>query len=292
VENRYVTLSDAGPAGSRTQPPRMNAGNGTTARLLGHAVAGPFVVTHKAYSRVFRQAWHEHPVGSIDLVLSGGGRGTYAGEDIPASAGGLGYYRHEVNHRFESGEAGIRSLHLILPPEVIRDSGLSNDLIAMTLADTPALRAMLAILRELRHPDASSTLEIESRAREALACVAQGDRRRRFAAGYLKRSLDALHASVCSHGVDEVSLSELSELGGVHPGHLARAFKQRFGVSVGAYHRRLRIAEAARRLSRCDEPIARVANATGFADQAHLTRTMKRELGITPAALRRELGRA
>lgn len=270
----------------------MNAGNGTTARLLGYAVAGPFVVTHKVYSRVFRQAWHEHPVGSIDLVLAGGGLGTYARRERTASAGGLGYYRHEVSHRFESGEAGIRSLHLILPPEVIRDSGLSNDLTAMTLTDTPALRAMLAILRELQDPDGSSTLEIESRAREALACVAQGDRRRRYAAGYLKRSLDALHASVRSDGVDEVSLTELSELGGVHPGHMARAFKQRFGVSVGAYHRRLRIAEAARRLSRCDEPIARVANATGFADQAHLTRTMKRELGITPAALRRELGRA
>ncbi|MFG0307172.1 MAG: helix-turn-helix domain-containing protein [Phycisphaerales bacterium JB040] len=270
----------------------MNAGNGTSARLLGHAVAGPFLVTHKAYSRVFRQAWHEHPVGSIDLVLAGGGHGTYAGEDIPAAAGGLGYYRHGVNHRFESGEAGIRSLHLIQPPEVVADSGVARDLTAMTLTDTPALRAMLAILRELQRPDASSTLEIETRAREALACAARDDRHRRYAAGYLKRSLEALHASVRSDVVDGVSLTELSELGGVHPGHLARSFKQRFGVSVGAYHRRLRVAEAARRLSRCDETIARVANTTGFADQAHLTRTMKRELGITPAALRRELGRA
>jgi len=37
-----------------------------------------------------------------------------------------------------------------------------------------------------------------------------------------------------------------------------------------------------------DEPIARIARDTGFADQAHLTRAMRDLLGVTPAALRRE----
>jgi AraC-like DNA-binding protein len=33
-------------------------------------------------------------------------------------------------------------------------------------------------------------------------------------------------------------------------------------------------------------PLARVARATGFADQSHLTRTFKRRLGVTPRAYR------
>ncbi|HVH12448.1 MAG TPA: helix-turn-helix domain-containing protein, partial [Longimicrobium sp.] len=34
-------------------------------------------------------------------------------------------------------------------------------------------------------------------------------------------------------------------------------------------------------------PLARVALEAGFADQAHLTRELRRETGITPGALRR-----
>jgi predicted AlkP superfamily phosphohydrolase/phosphomutase len=45
---------------------------------------------------------------------------------------------------------------------------------------------------------------------------------------------------------DCVGLSELAEAIGAHPTHLARTFRARYGVSVGEYSRRLRLAWAAR----------------------------------------------
>ena len=69
---------------------------------------------------------------------------------------------------------------------------------------------------------------------------------------------------------------------GVHPAHLARAFRQHFRVSVGTYLRRLRLQLAADRLRATDTSIASIAHEAGFADQSHLTRLFKRHLGVTP----------
>ena len=60
---------------------------------------------------------------------------------------------------------------------------------------------------------------------------------------------------------------------GVHRAHLVRAFRARFGISVGAYVRRERIRWAARALRNSDAPIAEIALQAGFADQSHFTRT-------------------
>jgi hypothetical protein len=38
-----------------------------------------------------------------------------------------------------------------------------------------------------------------------------------------------------------------------------------------------------------DEPLAAIAARTGFADQAHMTRTLRREIDLSPAAARRLL---
>jgi AraC family transcriptional regulator len=85
------------------------------------------------------------------------------------------------------------------------------------------------------------------------------------------------------------TLSSLAAAVGLHPSHLARAFRARHGTSIGEYQRNLRIAAAARRLAHSDEPIATVAQALGFADQSHLTRVFRARLGRPPGAFRRLL---
>ncbi len=68
--------------------------------------------------------------------------------------------------------------------------------------------------------------------------------------------------------------------------HFARTFRAAHGVSVGAYVHRLRAEYAARELARTSTPIAAIASAAGFADQAHLTRVFRRLTGATPARFR------
>jgi AraC family transcriptional regulator len=69
--------------------------------------------------------------------------------------------------------------------------------------------------------------------------------------------------------------------------HLARAFRTRYGVSVGEYGRRLRLEWAAAEVARSDTPLALIAARAGFADQSHFTRVFKQHIGATPGAYRR-----
>jgi AraC family transcriptional regulator len=82
------------------------------------------------------------------------------------------------------------------------------------------------------------------------------------------------------------SLSSLAAEAGCHPVTLARAFRRSFGCSIGGYIRRRRLEEAGRMLQQTDTPISIVALRTGFSDQAHLTRALRRASGRTPGALR------
>lgn len=137
---------------------------------------------------------------------------------------------------------------------------------------------------------APSRLSVEGLGLELLAAVRRIARPRADLRPprWLARVRERLHDS-CT---DTAGLGDLAREAGVHPMHLTRAFRAHFGCSVGDYQLRLRLDRARVMLLRTDLAIASVAAETGFADQSHLTMLMKRELGITPLALRRSSARA
>jgi AraC family transcriptional regulator len=73
---------------------------------------------------------------------------------------------------------------------------------------------------------------------------------------------------------------------GIHPVHLARVFRTRYGCSVSEYVRALRLLEAGRLVLHENVSIAEAAHRAGFADHAHFTRTCSRRFGFTPRTLR------
>ncbi len=84
-------------------------------------------------------------------------------------------------------------------------------------------------------------------------------------------------------------LLPLAELLGVSPYRLSRSFTHELGISVTRYRNRVRIGLALDRLEEGETSLAALAADLGFADQAHLSRTMRQSLGRTPTALRRLL---
>jgi AraC family transcriptional regulator len=83
-----------------------------------------------------------------------------------------------------------------------------------------------------------------------------------------------------------IGLSEAAREAGVHPIHFARVFRRRHGCPVSAYVRALRLAAAGELIVGGSRPLAEVACAVGFADQAHLTRWFSRVIGLSPGVLR------
>lgn len=84
---------------------------------------------------------------------------------------------------------------------------------------------------------------------------------------------------------EDLSLAELARASGLPRHHLIRAFRRETGLTPHAYLVDIRIRRARERLRRGETPGA-VAVATGFCDQAHLTRAFKARLGVTPGAFR------
>jgi AraC-like DNA-binding protein len=85
---------------------------------------------------------------------------------------------------------------------------------------------------------------------------------------------------------EPLRMEQLAVEAGVHPSHLARVFRSRYGASPGAYLRRLRLEWAADRLAASDAGVSTVALEAGFADQSHFTRAFRRRYGVPPARYR------
>ena len=84
---------------------------------------------------------------------------------------------------------------------------------------------------------------------------------------------------------EELSLAELARLAGLPRHHLIRAFRRETGLTPHACLVDIRIRRARERLRQGEAP-GDVAVATGFCDQAHLTRAFKARLGVAPGAFR------
>ena len=67
--------------------------------------------------------------------------------------------------------------------------------------------------------------------------------------------------------------------------HFAVQFRNQFGLTPKAFARILRFGRAARALGQGTQPLASIALACGYYDQAHFTRDFRAFAGITPLAL-------
>lgn len=67
---------------------------------------------------------------------------------------------------------------------------------------------------------------------------------------------------------------------------LARAFRERFGCSLGEYRHRILVRRAREALLSTDDSLSAIAYRTGFADQSHFTRVFRRHTGLPPGRYR------
>jgi AraC-like DNA-binding protein len=87
-----------------------------------------------------------------------------------------------------------------------------------------------------------------------------------------------------------VRLVDMAAEIGVSAYRLSRAFRRVTGLSVTSYRSELRTRQALARLAQGDQSLAGIAADVGFADQAHLTRTLRASSGMTPRMLQSLLG--
>jgi len=158
-------------------------------------------------------------------------------------------------------------------------SAVSDDILTMIVAQ---------MQREFRRSDSAAPLALEGHVFELLAHT----ERSKHAAGARPLWLAELRALIHDRFREQgLRMSDLAGAVGVHPVHVARMFRAEYGVTPGAYLRRVRLDWAADELSRGERALAEIAEDAGFADQSHFTRAFRRAFSVTPALWRASLRR-
>lgn len=85
-----------------------------------------------------------------------------------------------------------------------------------------------------------------------------------------------------------IDLQELARLCGCSAGYLNRAFRASMGVPIHQFVIQQRVEHAKALLSQDTLPLAEIAVACGFANQAHFSTTFRRLAGCTPGEFRRQ----
>jgi AraC family transcriptional regulator len=145
---------------------------------------------------------------------------------------------------------------------------------------------------ELGLPDNVAPFAVEGLVLEMLALAAR--LRNTDAIGAERRPprwLGQARAMLHDRYRDQLRIAEVADAVGVHPVHLARVFRLKYGTPVGAYLRGLRLTWAAGRLTDTEDAIAQIALEAGFFDQSHFTRMFRQHFGLTPQAYRQAVRR-
>jgi AraC family transcriptional regulator len=245
--------------------------------------AGSFALQKLRFPAGHRISWFEPEWGYLALLLDGAMQKRFSRDTWSLVRDGLATLPAGAGHYTDFG---VKPTHVLTIYPRTDEAGVlfTRFLRERRHMSAPAAAALgRRIVCELTAPDASSELAVEGLVLQLLAIGERESPRRN---GWLAAAVDVLDART----PDAPTLSEVADAVGVHPGHLARAFRQAFGTTVGDYSRTRRLEWAAVRLE-SDAPLAQVAAEAGFADQSHFTRAFRRHTGVTPGRYRELLRR-
>ncbi len=105
----------------------------------------------------------------------------------------------------------------------------------------------------------------------------------------IDRVVERARVFVNTHFAEKIGLDQVAKAAGMSKFHLERTFHSKLGLPIHQYLKRVRIGRALELLRTGRRPI-HVAQLVGFADQPHMTRSFRCDLGFTPSQYLRGRG--
>jgi AraC family transcriptional regulator len=206
---------------------------------------------------------HAHSEEGLTIVLQGAFLEEAQHGTMLAGAGSVATRPYGLRHTNRFGPEGAVILAVIPDrdrfPDPIRE---------WTWLEIPvAFRAGLRLIA--RHEDAMP---------ELLATLGTTQRTDKAVVARVRRLLDDPEL--------RPSVSSLAQTMNVHPVHLARQFRQAYGVSLREYRTIRMVKRAATVILSTKTSLSRIAHDCGFADHSHMCRAFRRVAGWSPSRLR------
>ena len=243
-------------------------------------------VTLSEYRPKNELPWHAHANPGFFLVLSGQHRDRSRHGDHDQSELTLVFHPTHEAHAGFIGPRGAVGLNIEYDPQWLERHALRQaDLGGYRPLESVSSRLqVLAFLGMAFQKGDHASADCESQAFELLEPLINlpaSPEPTRFPA-WLRRAESYMHEEFRT----PISLRVCAREANIHPVHLARVFRKRFGCSVSEYLRALRLLEAGRLVLHEGSSIAQAAQRAGFADHAHFTRSCSRRFGFCPRSLR------
>lgn len=248
--------------------------------------------THQ-YTSYQRMSRHRHPEAYLCVVATGGFIDNAMDTSDTADAGAVLIRPAGDQHYTECGAEGAICLKIEPRAGWLSDSDRQaifharRSLHSARLADQGQRVVRLAgLVSDLANADLRLRFELESSILDLIATLLRPQATRQADySGWLEK----LRLAIVNEPFRQWTAAELGQLVDRHPVHVSRAFRERYGETIGSFFRRQRLERARDLISHRDIELADIALTAGFADQAHFTREYKREFGITPGRERQSL---
>lgn len=250
------------------------------------------LLTETAYRPGEELPRHDHARAYFCLVLRGGFTEREGRRTRECGSATVIFHPPGADHSDRFGRAPSRCFNLELDtPWLARMAELAVGFPEGSVVFRRRRANWLArhLYEEFRAGDPAGRLAIEGLALALVADAARIDGRApRPAPRWVGRAVEILRAAPA----DPPGLGEIAAEVGVHPVHLARVFRRRYGCSIGEYARRLRVERAAEALRDTRLPVGQLAHRLGYADHSHFSRSFRRATGFSPSEYRRRHGSA
>jgi AraC family transcriptional regulator len=247
--------------------------------------AGPLVLSECNYAPGLHIPRHAHENAYFIFALNGGQEESFGTRNRTYVPGTLAFHPAGEAHSEKLSSEGMRCLHVEFRSDWIERHAEVSRFLEKGSHVQGGRFGWLAhrVYQEFCSMDDVAPAAIEGLVLEILA---EASRLGRQDSGERPRWLVQARELIHARFAEPLSLQDIAAAVGIHPVHLARAFRSQYHCSVGEFIRQVRIESACNAIRSQGLPMTDVALAAGFADQAHFARTFKRITGLTPGQFR------
>lgn len=250
-----------------------------------------FILTEASYDARSRLPPHAHERSYFCFVLQGAYTERYGRRETLCKPSTVTFRAPDETHEALLHDVDSRVFVVEISPrwiEMLRADSLSLRSV-YEFCGGAAPRLCASLNREFHKTDTAAKLAIEGLAIELLA---EASRQRTSGVRTPPAWLRQAREMIVEHFPETLQLTQIAAALGVHPVYLATVFREKFGVTIGEFVRKLRIEHACEELIKGDLPLATIAVQAGFVDQSHFSKIFKLYIGTTPARYRRQFRRS
>jgi len=266
-----------------TAPPPAPEDPGFRGEIARKRVVPGFVLTQLRHRRPSRSRSHAHRLAYFSALTAGSYAERDGGRELSYRVGDVRFHPSGFLHGDEIGATGARFLCVEIEPggpAALPGGALSVPVLSSPSSEVSRLTG--SIRSEMKSRDAGSDLVLEGLALQLVGALARLPIERR-APRWLARVAERIR----EEGARPLRVGDLAAGAGVHPVHLARAFRRHFHSTIGDALRRARVEGVRRALEGEGVAISAAAADAGFSDQSHMSRVFRRETGMSPGEYRR-----